>query len=54
MRRQFSMRKLWEYREIGDELDAVYVMKLTNKGRSFIDAWKRGDQEAAVRSLCQS
>ena len=27
-----------------------YYIELTNKGRMLVDAWKRGDQEAAINS----
>jgi hypothetical protein len=37
------------YREVGDGLDASYEVALTNKGRAFVHAWKRGDQAAAVK-----
>jgi hypothetical protein len=37
------------YHEVGDGLDAVYHVDLTNKGRAFVHAWKRGDQAAAIK-----
>lgn len=31
-----------------------YFIQLSNKGRLFVDAWKRGDQEAAVTQIQRS
>jgi hypothetical protein len=31
-------------------INAIYYVSLSSKGRSFVDAWKRGDQRAAVRN----
>lgn len=37
------------YHELGSEaIGAVYHIELTSKGRSFVKAWKRGDQISAI------
>jgi len=42
------------YHELGESaIGAVYELKLTNKGKSFVHAWKRGDQRAAVTGAAE-
>jgi len=34
-----------------DPLFVKHQIRLSDKGRAFVEAWKRGDKEAAVRGL---
>jgi len=37
------------YHEVGESaIDAIYHIELTTKRRSFVKAWKRSDQSAAI------
>jgi hypothetical protein len=35
----------------GGGMSTMYLLRLNEKGRQFVDAWKRGDQAAAIGSL---
>jgi hypothetical protein len=40
-----------QFGTVGDPLFGHHRIGLSEKGRTFVEAWKRGDQEAAVRGL---